>query len=161
MEAKSNNYHAPLTSILNLPIVQNQISETVLSTIPTDVYGRRDFIRFHLGQIQGCVFSKSLNEWVAIAPRSIAEISSHASKSTLSTIMALNCVHLVENAILAEDKIPPHSNRERKDFNFKEMKVLVAKLENIGTAKITVGKQSMGKHFVYCITAIEIEKRPL
>jgi len=115
-------YQSPRTSIQNLPVVKNQIAEEIIKTIPSDVYGRRDFIRLHLSNIQSCVFSKSLNEWVAIAPRSIAEISSHASKSTLSTIMALNCEPLVEVAQIAEDNITPHSIREKRDMHFKEMK---------------------------------------
>jgi len=149
-----------ILNLTSLPEVDNILCQEVMDGIPLDINGRRDYIQSQLSSITGCVFSEGLNEWVAFVPKSIHEIASHASKSITSTVMALNCVDLVQKAVVVQEGCIPHSKSERQRFHFKEMKILAAKLRNYGIAKITVGKQSLGKHLVYCITAIEIEKTP-
>lgn len=145
----------------DLPIVHNTISPELIDAIPETVDERREFILAQLGNITECVFSNGLQEYVALLPKSVVEISSHASKSVLSTIMALNCVSLISAAKVLETGIAPHSNKEKKVFHFKEIKLLGALLEGYGHAKITVGKQSLGKHLVYCVTGLEIENSPI
>lgn len=149
-----------ILSIPSLPNVENEVSQKTIDAIPLDIEGRREFIQTQLSNITSCVFSEGLNEFVAFVPKSIHEIASHASKSVTSTVMALNCVELVKKAVVIQEGCTPHSKSERSRFHFKEMKILAAELNNYGYAKITVGKQSLGKHLVYCITAIEIEKAP-
>jgi len=149
-----------ILKITTLPEVDNSVSQELIKSIPDNMDGRREMIQETLSGITGCVFSDGLQEWVAFVPKSVHEIASHASKSVVSTIMALNSVDLVKKAVVVQEGCVPHSKSERQRFHFKEMKILAAKLKDYGCAKITVGKQSLGKHLVYCITAIEIEKAP-
>lgn len=144
-----------------LPVVENAISKALIEAIPTTIDERRAFIQSAIGKVEGCIFSQSLQEYVAISPKSVEEIASHASKSVLSTIVALNYLPLIENAAIVAKGLPPHSNKEKKVFHFKEIILLAAMLKGYGHAKITVGKQSLGKHLVYCLTGLEIEKTPI
>lgn len=95
---------------------------------------------------------------VRIYPESIQETAWHASKSVISTKLALRMPYVIHNAKIYQQHIKPKETKQTKVFHFRELVVLVCGIRGLGTARLTVGIKF--KKFVveYCITDFHCEK---
>ena len=142
-----------------IPTIANSIPASIMENIPRNQRKRHDLIVSRLERFRNKrVFSKQLKDYVYISGDSIGETAHWASKSVVSTIIALNMQGVIKNAVVVEEHKKPESRKQTRTFHFVEIIILYCYVNGFGTAKLTVGKRRKGKLMEYCITRIRMEK---
>lgn len=118
------------------------------------VAGRREFIKRYmkahfLGKSFNCPV---LGRDVKVSADSIKETANHASKSTLSTIAAINLPAVIREAEWAYAS-QPKAGVQTKRFHATKVHVLFTQMSDQDVAKLTLVEKG-DKYFVeYCVTA--------
>lgn len=132
----------------------------VYSQIPNTIKGRRLLLEKELQKYSyKKVYCPALSRKVRIHPDSITETAYHASKSVLSTKLALRIKYIIEHAKLIQTGITPKCGTQTRKFHFKELVVLSCGIRGLGTAKLTVGYVYKRLVIEYCITDIKMKTR--
>ncbi len=115
-----------------------------------------------LGELRKYNYKKflcgALGAKVRVYPESIAETAWHASKSILSTKLALRLPYVVKNAKIYKQHVQPKDTKQTKVFHFKELVILTCGIRGLGTAQLTVGIRYKKFLMEYCITDFNHKK---
>ena len=103
-------------------------------------------------------YCPALNVKVRVHPESITETAWHASKSVLSTKLALRLPYVIQNAKVYKEHITPKSTKQSKVFHFRELVILICGIRGLGTAKLTIGIKFKKMAIEYCITDFRYKK---
>ena len=122
--------------------------------IPIDRWQRYRLLLKELKQYQSKRFyCKSLTCFVKVTSNSITETAHHASKSMISTKLAIRLPYVIKNAKVFEPYIPTKLNgKQVKTMKFQYLILLTCGIRKLGTALLTVGKRKSGDVYEYCIT---------
>lgn len=126
--------------------------------IPTDRRGRRLLLEQELKiYTYKKFYCPALRVKVRIWPQSISETAWHASKSVLSTKLALRLPYIIKNASVIVPVQTPKRNTRQIEMRFKKLAILKCGIRGLGTAKLTVGYRYAKFVLEYCITDIRNE----
>ncbi len=128
--------------------------------IPATIYERRELLYKELRKAGNkTVFCPAINRRVKILPESITETAFHASKSVVSTKLALRIRYIISNAKIVQSGIKPKTGTQTKKFHFKELIILSCGIRGLGTAKLTIGLKPRKQYIEYCITDIRCHNK--
>ena len=148
-----------MTKPTKIPTIENCVSDFDALFIPSNRDDRKRFIIDKLSKYKNKTI-KNISTGVAIKviKDCIGETGQHASIDKESTISALNLENLLTYSVIFRENLEPKPN-QNQDYKFVEMIEFRCKIKGLGTSKIMVGKRASGKHFEYCITRIDKQKK--
>lgn len=126
-------------------------------SIPDKRNDRKTFLEKELTKYIGTTcYCPAIGKTIHINKHSIHETIENASITKLSTRMALMLPELIKNGKELVKKTNPESNTQIKTFHFKKIYIIYSEIDNLGIAKIIIGKTSYGKYIHYSLTGIKI-----
>lgn len=125
--------------------------------IPKSTEERKIFLKKELQKFNGISkMCPAINKTVHIDSNSIKETINNASITWQSTRLALMLPELIENGRTLVNYDKPESNSQVKTFNFNRVYIIYSEIENLGIAKLVIGRTHYGKYIHYSVTAIKI-----
>lgn len=140
----------------------------MIKNIPEDRWKRFWLLQKELKQYKGKLFfSKALKQKVIVSGHSVSETAYHASKSIISTKLAIRLPYIIENAKLLYTK-RPKDNKQTKTMKFQKVILLSCGIRGLGTALLTIGQRKpivkngkieKAKMYEYCITDLRFSQK--
>lgn len=171
---KSNRQVYPLAQIthtigVSSPHQHNGTARTLLyllhkfmvRKIPENRWDRHRLLFFQeLKPYQGKQFyCKALGCSVKVTRKSIAETAYHASRSIVSTKLALRLPYIIQNAKILQPYLPTkQGQKQTKVMFFQHLISLTCGIRGLGTALLMVGKRKNGDVYEYCITDFRLHQ---
>lgn len=104
-------------------------------------------------------YCKALDCFVRVTSHSISETAHHASRSVVSTKLALRLPYIIENAKILQPNVPTkQGQKQTKVMKFQYLILLTCGIRGLGTALLTVGKRISGNVYEYCITDFRLHQ---
>ena len=114
---------------------------------------RNQYLHSKLDKYAGQSFyCPALSANVKVLKKSIDETCFHAARSQTSMNIALQLPYIIENAKIYLRNRPTHNNKQSKEFGFDSISILLCQIQNIGIAKLVVGKRKNNNYYEYSIT---------
>lgn len=118
-----------------------------------NILQRNKYLHSKLDKYAGQSFyCPDLSANIKVLKKSIDETCYHAARNITSMKIAMQLPYIIENAKVYLSNITTHNNKQNKEFNFESISILLCQIQNIGIAKLVVGKRKNGNYYEYSIT---------